>query len=135
MKIGSTFALLFAVLAFSSGLLLSATSVAQTTQINTTGDWKVQAAGANFAHGVITLHQEGSTVVGHYGTNGSISGKMGTATRLDATWTDSRGTGWLTAHFSEDAKTFHGEWGFQGKPISGRFVAQRMPGTPSPHGT
>ena len=88
-----------------------------------TGKWHIVDGGTRFSQGSLNLRQVGTTVVGDYaGGQGSVSGQMATPRRMDATWTDERGTGWITAYFSDDGRQVNGEWGFKGRKPSGRFV-------------
>lgn len=122
----STFTLAVAGGATAAALLRPSITLGQATTGLYAGKWHIDEAGDTFAHGDIELHQQGGTVVGSYGERGAVSGVMGTPNRLDATWTDARGTGWMTTFFDSDGKTLYGEWGYQGKPVAGRFVGHKI---------
>ncbi len=94
--------------------------------VNATGNWSVTASGEVFATGTVRIVQDGSTIVGTYGQGGRIDGKFAPGTlRVDATWTDSRGHGWMTLVFASNGSGFTAEWGRPGSKPSGRFVASR----------
>lgn len=106
-------------------LLVSAGAQSQNT-VNATGNWNVTASGQVFATGTLRLQQVGSTVVGGYGQNGRIDGKFEPGTlQVDANWSDSRGSGWMTIIFTADGNRFSGEWGRPGSKPSGHFTASR----------
>jgi hypothetical protein len=91
--------------------------------INVTGKWHIVDGGTRFSQGTFNLRQVGTTIVGDYANGqGSISGTLATPRRMDATWNDDRGGGWITAYFSDDGRQVSGEWGFKGRKLSGRFV-------------
>lgn len=91
--------------------------------INVSGKWHIVDGGTRFSQGSLTLRQVGMTIVGDYANGqGSISGILATPRRMDATWNDDRGGGWITAYFSDDGRQVSGEWGFRGRKLSGRFV-------------
>jgi hypothetical protein len=91
--------------------------------INVTGKWHIVDGGTRFSQGTFNLRQVGTTIVGDYANGqGSISGQLATPRRMDATWNDDRGGGWITAYFSDDGHQVSGEWGFKGRKLTGRFV-------------
>jgi|GEM_PF-1034568 hypothetical protein len=108
-------------------VLMSVSPGAQAqSAVNATGNWTVTPTGQSFATGTVKLQQEGSTIVGSYGQSGRIEGKFQPGTlQIDANWTDSRGTGWMTIIFADDGNRFSGEWGRPGSKPSGQFVAIR----------
>lgn len=114
-------------LAFAIALLpVGGNPQAQNTTINTTGNWNVNATGEALASGMLKLRQDGSTVVGSYGQGGAIDGKFEPGTlQVDATWSDSRGKGWMTIVFTADGNRFSGEWGRPGSKPSGHFDGAR----------
>src|SRR5579872_6409854 len=79
-----------------------------------TRDYKVATSGEYFTSTDLHLIRHGQDLIGVYGENGHISGKL-VDNRVDATWKDPRGTGWLTLHLAADHKSFNGEWGYHGK--------------------
>ena len=94
--------------------------------INATGNWNVNATGEPLASGILRLRQDGSTVVGSYGQGGTIDGKFEPGIlQVNATWSDSRGKGWMTIVFTADGNRFSGEWGRPGSKASGHFDATR----------
>ncbi len=141
---GTRYALVFALLAALAPANASAQGVTPPpappylaptpTPINVTGIWHLADGGTRFTQGNVRLRQVQGTIVGDYANGaGSISGQMATPRRMDATWTDERGTGWITAYFSDDGKLVNGEWGFKGRKLSGRFVGDLVQaGVPPP---
>jgi hypothetical protein len=114
----------------SLGLIVSLVfvSIAASAQnaVNATGNWNVTASGEIFATGIVRLAQQGASIAGSYGQNGRIEGKFQPGTlQVDATWNDSRGSGWMTIVFTADGNGFSGEWGRPGSQPSGHFVATR----------
>jgi hypothetical protein len=94
--------------------------------INATGNWNVNPTGEALASGMLRLRQDGSTVAGSYGQGGTINGKFEPGTlQVDATWSDSRGNGWMTIVFTADGNRFSGQWGRPGSRPSGQFDAAR----------
>src|ERR1700719_2492295 len=83
--------------------------------VNATGSWTVTATGESLASGTVKIEQQGSGVAGSYGRGGRIEGKFQPGTlQVDATWSDARGTGWMTILFAADGSRFSGEWGRPG---------------------
>ncbi|MFY9664741.1 MAG: hypothetical protein WAL67_17510 [Candidatus Cybelea sp.] len=103
----------------------AAGAVAQ-SDVNATGNWHVTPTGEPLANGTVRLEQDGETIVGSFGQSGRIDGKIQPGTRqINANWTDSRGTGWMTIVFAADGNKFSGDWGRPGSKPSGSFVAVR----------
>jgi hypothetical protein len=114
----------------SLGLIVSlvVVGIAASAQnaVNATGNWNVTASGEIFATGIVRLAQQGPSVTGSYGQNGRIEGKFQTGSlQVDASWSDSRGSGWMTMVFAANGNGFSGEWGRPGSQPSGHFVATR----------
>ncbi|HMD02182.1 MAG TPA: hypothetical protein VKG44_04370 [Candidatus Baltobacteraceae bacterium] len=102
----------------------SASTVAQTAApLDVSGKYEV--IGQVFG-GVVTFKQKGTAVTGSYAPDGSLTGKMGTPTRLDGKFQDQRGVGWFTANFTPDGSSFSGPWGWGGKPPSGHITGKRL---------
>jgi hypothetical protein len=118
---------LAAALAFAIATLpVGGASQSPNPAINATGNWNVNPTGLALASGMLKLRQDGSTVVGTYGQGGTIDGKFEPGTlQVDATWSDSRGKGWMTIVFAADGNRFSGEWGRPGSKPSGHFDAAR----------
>ncbi|MGA9944290.1 MAG: hypothetical protein WBE79_02260 [Candidatus Cybelea sp.] len=96
------------------------------SDVNATGNWSVTPSGEPLATGTVRLEQDGETIVGSFGQSGRIDGKVEPGTRqINANWTDSRGTGWMTIIFAADGSKFSGDWGHPGSKPSGSFVAVR----------
>jgi hypothetical protein len=114
-------------LAFATAMLpVAGTPQSPNPIINATGNWNVNPTGEALASGVLRLRQDGSTVAGSYGQVGTIDGKFEPGTlQVDATWSDSRGKGWMTILFTADGNRFSGEWGRPGSKPSGHFDAAR----------
>ena len=115
----------FVSVGLTAALALGASALAQNV-VNASGNWSVTAQGEALISGAIRLEQTGSTLGGSYGPNGHIDGKFEPGTmQVDANWSDTRGTGWMTIVFSGDGRRFSGEWGRPGSRPSGSFVATR----------
>jgi hypothetical protein len=96
------------------------------TAPNVTGNWSVSPSGEALANGTVRLRQDGSALTGAYGQTGRIEGKFEPGTlQVDATWSDARGSGWMTIVFAADGRRFSGEWGRPGSRPSGHFDAVR----------
>lgn len=90
-----------------------------------TRDYKVATTGEYFTRSDLHLIRSGDAVIGVYGENGHISGKV-VGNRVDGTWKDPRGTGWLTLYLGSEEKTFDGEWGYHGKKPEGKLIGQQL---------
>jgi hypothetical protein len=90
-----------------------------------TRDYKVATSGEYFTATDLHLIRHGEDVIGVYGENGHISGKL-VDNRVDGTWKDPRGTGWLTLYLAADHKSFNGEWGYHGKKPEGKLIGQQL---------
>ncbi len=75
--------------------------------INATGNWSMTPTGEAFANGQMKMRQDGSGVVGTYSPNGHFEGKFQPGTlQVDASWNDSRGSGWMTIVFAANGSNF-----------------------------
>ena len=107
-------------------LSLRTGAVAQNA-IDVNGSWSMTSSGEAFANGQVKVRQDGSAVAGTYGQNGHFEGKFQPGTlKVDANWSDSRGTGWMTIVFAAGGKSFSGQWGRPGSNPSGHFEAVRF---------
>ena len=95
--------------------------------INATGNWSMTPTGEAFANGQVKMRQDGSGVVGTYSPNGHFEGKFQPGTlQVDASWNDSRGSGWMTIVFAANGRNFSGQWGRPGSSPIGHFEAVRF---------
>ena len=114
---------------FCMTFVLVASGIAQAqSPANANGQWTVTASGDSLTSPRMTMHQQGQTVLGSWGGTGTLNGKINgdNPQQVDANWNGPKGNGWATIIFSNDWKSFSGQWGFPGKKASGRFVAQRF---------
>src|SRR5262249_2322879 len=109
------------------GLALVCGGANAATPVDATGRWNVTATGDTLTTGQVKIEQAGSNIVGTYGQNGRSDGtfKAGSL-QVDGTWTDARGTGWLTIVFTSDGNGFSGQWGLEGRKPSGQFAGKRL---------
>ena len=95
--------------------------------IDATGNWSITPKGEPFANGQVKVRQDGTAVAGTYSPSGHFEGKFQPGTlQVDATWSDPRGTGWMTIVFAASGKSFSGQWGRPGSNPSGHFEAVRF---------
>jgi hypothetical protein len=93
---------------------------------NVTGNWSVQATGAHFRSGMYQLQQANETVIGTNGAGGQMHGRVSGDQEIDGTWRGPTGeTGWFRLRFTEDGKTFSGEYGYKGRKPEGNLIGHR----------
>jgi hypothetical protein len=93
--------------------------------LDVAGFYSLDAAGDYFSRSTVHLRQEGNTVIGDYDPHGSLHGTM-KDNILSATWSDPRGSGWLTFKFNLQGSGFSGDWGYGGKKPSGQLIGKRI---------
>jgi hypothetical protein len=95
--------------------------------VTAAGKWNVAVAGgpATFA-GRMVCTQSGPSVVCKVG-DVTLNGKLRTADKVRATWTNGKNTGWFSFWFNDDNNSFNGVWGVGADttPAVGRVVGQR----------
>lgn len=117
-----------AFLSFAMVLLPASAGAQAQNNVNATGNWSVSSTGEPLANGTFRLRQDGLNMTGTYGGGGKIDGKFEPGTlQVDATWSDPRGSGWMTIVFGADGNRFSGDWGRPGSRPSGHFDGSRAP--------
>jgi hypothetical protein len=111
----------------SAFVLLGGLAQAQPATGSASGQWTVTNASGDALTARMKLDQEGQVVVGTW-PSGSLHGNINATNphQVDAKWNGPRGDGWATLIFSDDWKSFSGEWGFPGRKATGNFVAKRF---------
>ena len=118
---------LLSLLTFAALALALPFGVRAAESVNATGNWTVTQGGDYWTRQMLSLKQDGDVVVGAYGPHGVLHGKFATPTRMDATWKDPRGAGWMTLNFALNGKSFSGEWGYHGRKPSGNLIGKKVP--------
>ena len=111
----------------------SATSAAVGPTFWAAGTWSTTIhAGNQMAHLKLVITQKGSSVSGTYGVGGSIEGLMH-INSFQGRYKDSSGNGWVEFQFSQDGKSFVGNYGSTPGIIAGSWKGTK--GSTSAHDT
>ena len=96
-------------------------------QINTTGTWNVLMTG-EMAHSTqLVFKQTGPSFIGTW-AGGHIQGTLSKGSEdVQGQWQTPKGYGPINLKFSADGNSFHGTWGYPGKPSSGVVNGTRAP--------
>jgi hypothetical protein len=94
--------------------------------IDTAGRWDATVTGQKAHYFSMTFTQTGNSIVATW-PNGHVSGTLPAGSHtVHGTWQTPKSSGVITITFAADGNSFHGTWGYLGKPASGRILGTRV---------
>ncbi|HTJ27635.1 MAG TPA: hypothetical protein VMA36_15875 [Candidatus Limnocylindria bacterium] len=95
---------------------------------NVTGNWSVSASGPHFRSGTYQFTQANETVIGTNAAGGQMHGTVSGDQEIDGKWRGPTGeTGWFRLQFTQDGKSFSGEYGYKGRKSEGMLIGRKSP--------